>query len=323
MLCSARCQASRIVSQLTFFPPNPAFYKFTADGDLPLGGEEESEVEMANPAAVTRSQTHPAYKISLDASLICPSIISMICSCDITTLRVPVQSPSRWFGCIQGDVHGVATVVLNKKEDQPPQTRKKTIIYSHGNAADIGMMFDRFLHLALLLDVQVVAYDYSGYGESEGTCGEIQAYRDIEGVYEYVRNTLNVNDEDIIIYGQSVGSGPSCYLAEKYDLGGLVLHSPFLSGLRVLTEDRCLSCFDPFQNISRISSVNCKVFIIHGAADKEVHFRHGVGLQEKVREECKTEPWFVVGRGHNDIVDNERQLQEYIRRLKAFLLLCS
>ena len=103
------------------------------------------------------------------------------------------------------------------------------------------MMFDRFLHLALLLNVQVVAYDYSGYGESEGEVSEQQAYRDIEGIYSYVTYTLKVDDKDIIVYGQSVGSGPSCYLASNYKVGGLVLHSPFLSGLRCVMKSEAAS----------------------------------------------------------------------------------
>jgi hypothetical protein len=45
---------------------------------------------------------------------------------------------------------------------------------------------------------------------------------------------------------------------------GLILHSPIMSGIRVLTASRLLSCWDIYPNIERIKSVQCPVFIIHG-----------------------------------------------------------
>ena len=117
----------------------------------------------------------------------------------------------------------------------------KTMLYSHGNATDIGAMFPMQVVLAHSLDINVVVYDYSGYGESGGYPTEANTYRDVEAVYDYVLDTLAEGDSKrIILYGQSVGSGPCCYLAAKKDvtLGGLILHSPFTSGMRVLTPSR-------------------------------------------------------------------------------------
>merc|ERR1712176_985548 len=147
-------------------------------------------------------------------------------------------------------------------------------------------------------------YDYSGYGESGGIALENNTYRDIEAVYAYVLKNLACNDPgNIILYGQSVGSGPCCHLAgrEEYSkIGGMILHSPFTSGMRVLTPSRFLACLDIYPNIDRIKNVNCPVFIIHGKDDFEVGFEHGLALQAAVPEDCKTEPWWVPKKGHND-----------------------
>jgi hypothetical protein len=65
--------------------------------------------------------------------------------------------------------------------------------------------------------------EYTGYGSNEENleCKEEYIYNDIECVYEYLTNNLNINPQDIILYGRSLGSGPSCFLAEKYlDIGG-------------------------------------------------------------------------------------------------------
>lgn len=70
---------------------------------------------------------------------------------------------------------------------------------------------------------------------------------------------------DLILYGQSVGSGPSCYLASRRPVRALILHSPILSGLRVITPNRCLCCCDIFPNVDRMPRMQCPVFVIHGA----------------------------------------------------------
>lgn len=126
----------------------------------------------------------------------------------------------------------VATVIYRVPVDRRTE-RTKTIIYSHGNATDIGAMFPIQVVLAHSLDCNVVVYDYSGYGESGGVPDENGTYRDIDAVYDYVLDEVAFgNAENVVLYGQSVGSGPCCYLAAKNpDLGGMILHSPFTSGM--------------------------------------------------------------------------------------------
>lgn len=125
-------------------------------------------------------------------------------------------------------------------EQRTPQT--KTIIYSHGNATDIGAMFPMQVVLTHALNCNVVMYDYSGYGESGGVPEEACTYHDMDAVYQYVSKESDLVNQDasrIILYGQSVGSGPCCYLAAKDDqVGGMILHSAFTSGMRVLTPSR-------------------------------------------------------------------------------------
>jgi hypothetical protein len=133
----------------------------------------------------------------------------------------------------------IATVVYRVLPSRVSSSTK-TIIYSHGNATDIGAMFPIQVVLAHSLDCNVVVYDYSGYGESGGVPMECNTYRDIKAVYDYVLDEL-VDGEptNIILYGQSVGSGPCCHLAaSEGELGGMILHSPFTSGMRVLTPSR-------------------------------------------------------------------------------------
>lgn len=89
--------------------------------------------------------------------------------------------------------------------------------------------------LARVLRVNVMGYDYSGYGCSTGTPTVNNTLADITAVLRYLQNGYGVPPDRVVLYGQSVGSGPSCYLAsEQPHLAGVILHSPLLSGVRVL-----------------------------------------------------------------------------------------
>jgi len=77
---------------------------------------------------------------------------------------------------------------------------------------------------------------------------ESSTYADIEAVYECLETEYGVSQEDVILYGQSVGSGPTLHLASKLPrLRGVVLHSGILSGLRVLCHVKFTFCFDIYK----------------------------------------------------------------------------
>lgn len=79
---------------------------------------------------------------------------------------------------------------------------------------------------------------------------ESNTYADIEAVYECLETEYGVSQENVILYGQSVGSGPTLHLASKLPrLRGLVLHSAILSGLRVLCHVNCSCCCDIYRVI--------------------------------------------------------------------------
>lgn len=118
-----------------------------------------------------------------------------------------------------------------------------TILFSHGNAEDLGMIYDWFNDLARVLRVNIMAYDYTGYGKSNGVPNEDSCYADIEAAFQYLLEIRRLQPEQIVLYGRSLGSGPSCYLAQKTaregnSVGGLILQSPLLSAYRVALDFR-------------------------------------------------------------------------------------
>jgi len=193
----------------------------------------------------------------------------------------------------------------------------KTMLFSHGNSTDIGIMFFHLRDLCAKLQVDVFAYEYSGYGESSGVPTEADLYADIDAAFHYLTHDCNIPFEQIVCYGQSVGSVPSLDLAAKTDIGGIILHSALKSGLGVVHDVKTTFWFDVFQNLAKIKRVKSPVFIIHGTHDTEVPFEHGVALFEACPPQHTFDPWWVKEAGHNDIELNQRSL--YFDRLSRFL----
>ncbi|KAL8471858.1 hypothetical protein ACS0TY_028546 [Phlomoides rotata] len=194
-------------------------------------------------------------------------------------------------------------------------TAKLTMLYSHGNAADLGQMYDLFSELSIHLRVNLLGYDYSGYGLSTGKPTEQNTYADIEAAYECLQQTYGVKEEDVILYGQSVGSGPTLDLASRLSrLRAVVLHSPILSGLRVMYPVKRTYWFDIYKNIDKIPLVQCPVLVIHGTEDDVVDWTHGKQLWDLCKE--KYEPLWVKGGNHCDL----ELYPEYIKHLKKFIL---
>ncbi|CAN8256330.1 unnamed protein product [Cochlearia groenlandica] len=189
-----------------------------------------------------------------------------------------------------------------------------TLLYSHGNAADLGQMYELFIELSIHLKVNLMGYDYSGYGQSTGKPSEHHTYADIEAVYKCLEETYGAKQEDVILYGQSVGSGPTLDLASRLPrLRAVVLHSPILSGLRVMYPVKKTYWFDIYKNIDKITLVNCPVLVIHGTCDEVVDCSHGKQLWELSKE--KYEPLWLEGGNHCDL----EHYPEYVKHLKKFI----
>ena len=77
------------------------------------------------------------------------------------------------------------------------------------------------------------SYDYSGYGASTGKPSEKNLYADIEAAWGALRSRYGVSPENIILYGQSIGTVPTVDLAARYEVGAVILHSALMSGMRV------------------------------------------------------------------------------------------
>lgn len=178
----------------------------------------------------------------------------------------------------------------------PNPDARFTLLVSHGNAEDLGDIRE-WLEDMRQAGFSVFAYDYQGYGTSEGKPSEQAAYADESAAYDFLALNLGMPPDHIIIFGRSVGTGPAVQLATRRPAAGLVLQSPFLSAFRVLTRIPLLP-FDRFPNYKRINHVHCPVLIMHGTKDSIIGMWHGQKLFELANEPKQ----FVAisGADHND-----------------------
>jgi len=186
-----------------------------------------------------------------------------------------------------------------------------TILFSHGNNCDLGQTRAVVHLLCKELKVNVVAYDYPGYGLHEGSTDEQGCHDTINQVYKHlVENGVT----DITLMGQSVGTGPTAWLAKelcqrKTPPHSVVMLSPFRSAVSVLSptaaavsysshvvSERTLDIFDSYYHLQ---SVTCPVQIIAGTNDGVTPYDQACALQNVLSNPLPI--YTLEGAGHNDV----------------------
>lgn len=198
----------------------------------------------------------------------------------------------------------------------PNNKSKYVLIYSHGNAEDLGYL-SGILEAYRDLGFSVLAYDYEGYGLSSGKCSESATYKDIDAIYRYALERLSISSYKIILLGRSLGTGPTLYLAEKEPVAGVILEAPFLSAFRVITQYQLLP-LDRFNNEARAKNINAPVLLFHGAKDDLIPFSHSTRLKNNFKDITFIP---LSNAGHNDMVNHmlpiyEEILPEFLDKIK-------
>jgi len=289
--CEFRCNLQGMRNALAFLPPRPSSYV------VQQGSNDETKGKIVY--IEKRLQESVQYQRAASCA------------------EVSWVEPRR--GC------QVPVVWLRRQSWQPKADAEPPLVllHCHGNATDLGLMMGHYLELVQALGVDVVGVEYTGYGAAGGRLNTKHVASDIEAAYELITSS-GVPPGRIVAYGQSVGSAPAVHLASVRRLGGLVLHSPLASGLRVIDRnpnDCCrpscaIACFDIFRNDRKITAVSCPVLIMHGQCDEVVPIHNAQLLHRKCSESSRRPPYFVPKAGHNDIV--EINTEAYFRRLRGF-----
>jgi abhydrolase domain-containing protein 17 len=190
-----------------------------------------------------------------------------------------------------------------------------TILYSHGNAEDLGLHLDYIDALAHFTGADVFSYEYVGYSLSRlegGEPSEAGCIRSIDAAWRYLVDELKIPPKRIVIFGRSIGSGPSVDLASRssvqdsahspLDVAGVLLQSPLESGARAVLGN--VTAFvgyylDIFRNYEKVEKITAPVAIMHGTQDEVVPVTNGKELYAKLQRPY--EPLWLEGYGHNNM----------------------
>jgi fermentation-respiration switch protein FrsA (DUF1100 family) len=193
-----------------------------------------------------------------------------------------------------------------------------TLHFSHGNGGNIG---DRTFSVKTFHDMglNVLVYDYRGYGESTGSTTEQGTYVDAKTAWDYLVNEKQAKPEDIILFGRSMGGAVAAWLAGEVKAPMLVIESAFSSApdmaarIFPILPSRLL-CRYRYDSMSRIKDIHCPVLVAHSPSDEVIPYDQGKKLFDAANEPKK---FVEMSGGHNDGgLDSD---SNYQRILKEFI----
>jgi hypothetical protein len=104
------------------------------------------------------------------------------------------------------------------------------MIYFHANAEDIGVAFDLLCKIGDEMGLHVLAVEYPGYGlYKSSSSDENKMKEDAIIVYDYLTTVIGIKEEDVLLFGRSMGSGPSTYISSVRNPHALILMSAYKS----------------------------------------------------------------------------------------------
>jgi len=169
------------------------------------------------------------------------------------------------------------TVKLNGwliKSASPEQS--PTVLFLHGNAGNISHRLDK-IGLLHQLGLNVFIIDYRGYGKSEGRSNEVSLYADAAAAADYLARRGDINYEQLIVYGESLGSAAAIDLASKRKVAALVTESAFTSAADMA---RVILPVVPtaflkvrLDSVAKIKDIPAPKLLIHSRDDEIVPFK--------------------------------------------------
>ncbi len=181
-------------------------------------------------------------------------------------------------------------------------TRRPTILFFHGNAGSVPL---RHLRMQgwMSKGYGVLMLGYPGYGGSEGEPSENGFAEAAQLAYDFLRDE-GLSAEQVVIYGQSIGTGVAVTLASENPAKALILEAPMMSAKAVAQQHYpylpvSLMLKDPFLSMDRIDKIGMPLLIIHGDQDQIIPVAHGRALYEKAVTPKTFHP--MQGAGHNDL----------------------
>ena len=199
------------------------------------------------------------------------------------------------------------------------------VLISHGNYGNIGYGGrPQFYAWFRDLGVNLFAYDYRGFGASEGSPSEAGVYADAAAAYRYLTDSLHVPPSRIVLFGHSLGTGVTIELARHVSAAGLIVEDAYTSvadrgqevfpvlPIRLIAKSR-------FASIDKVGSLRLPKLFLHARNDRTIPIEHGRKLFAAAAE---PKEFVELNAGHADAYTVDRMryygaIDAFIRRVTA------
>ncbi len=182
---------------------------------------------------------------------------------------------------------------------------KPTLLFFHGNGGNVANREEKFRQL-MTQGYGVFMLGYRGFGGSEGKPSEEAFVKDAFLAYDYLRDDAKIDETQIVIYGESIGSSVATQLAARVEAQALVLEAP-MSSVTAVAQSRYpylrVRPFlrDRFESDRHIANIAMPLLVIHGDDDRVIPLEFGEALFSAAVEPKQMK--VIKGAGHNDLYD--------------------
>lgn len=200
----------------------------------------------------------------------------------------------------------------------PVSAARATLLFCHGNAGNISHRLETLRNFHEL-GLNVLIFDYRGYGQSTGKPSEAGTYRDADAAWHYLLDARRLAPHDIIIAGRSLGAAVAAELASRTVPAAVLLESAFISVPAMAAEiypwlPPGLPGLYRYDNQARLAQVTRPLLLVHSRDDEIIPVAHARALFAAARE---PKQYLELRGGHNDAILVSRAV--YLRGLDAFL----
>ena len=192
---------------------------------------------------------------------------------------------------------------------------KNTILFLHGNAGSLENRIYKLNHFENF-DLNFLIIAWRGFSGNSGKPNEKGLYDDAKSAVNWLKSK-GIKEENIILYGESLGSAVAIEIAQNKKFAGIVLESPFTSMVEMgkkhypifpvsfLLKDR-------YESINKIKNIHIPVLVMHGKKDSIVPFEMG----KKIYTSANSPKFYYFSEYDDHMIDYNKLL---IEKLKSFI----
>ena len=159
----------------------------------------------------------------------------------------------------------------------------KTLVYFHGNAGSLENRIHKLNHFKNM-NINFLIIAWRGFSGNNGKPTEEGLYIDGKSAIDWLIKK-GVDEKNLILYGESLGTGVATHLAQNKNYAGVILETPFTSMIDTAKKfypyiPVSLLLKDKFENYKKIKNINSPILVMHGEVDQIVPFFMGKKIYE-------------------------------------------